>query len=242
MAVVTMRVMVRAVAEHERILSMWPEPAQLRDKWRACNLPASSPRKTASRQATGAPQTMLESANTSDSKAASVELSLLGRAFAAKLGDNDVHLLLAHLNSLTAHRFTGIYRFEPGWVVSVVLFDRENPAVQVGADVKMKESYCWLTGISDRAYVIEDAPADPRLRGHAARDEVRSYVGVLLHDKRKRPWGTLCHFDFVPRAFAQETLARLESLRPLIEEMFVRDTAAQWNPEARSLRRAPLAG
>jgi hypothetical protein len=183
---------------------------------------------------------MLESANNSVSTAGPVELALLGRVFGTELRDGDIRALLAHLNSLTTHRFTGVYRFEPGWVVSVVLFDRENPDVQIGADVKMKESYCWLSGISDTAFVIEDAPTDPRLCGHAARDEVRSYVSVVLRDKRNVPWGTLCHFDFAPRAFAAKTLAHLESFRPLVEEMLVRDTAAQWNPDAPSLRRIAL--
>ena len=74
-------------------------------------------------------------------------------------------------------------------MVSVALFDRENPALRLGADVKMKESYCWLTGVDGGGFIIEDATCDPRLGGHAARGEVRSYVAVLLRDREGSPWG-----------------------------------------------------
>lgn len=165
------------------------------------------------------------------------ELALIARVFASQLLDGDLYDLLAHLNGRAPHRFTGVYRFEPGWVVSVALFDREAPDVRIGADVKMKESYCWLTGLGG-GYVIEDASADPRLQGHAAREEVRSYLAVLLRDKRGTPWGTLCHFDFAPRSPATENMRDLELFRPLIEEMFVRETAAHWAPDVPSGGRA----
>ncbi|HEX4681254.1 MAG TPA: hypothetical protein VH277_01025 [Gemmatimonadaceae bacterium] len=112
------------------------------------------------------------------------------------------------------------------------------PDVRAGADVKMKESYCWLTGSREcEAYVIEDALLDAQLAGHAAREVVRSYIAVLLHDKQRAPWGTFCHFDFAPRQARQATLEQLEAFRPLIEEMFVRDNPARRDPDAPSLRR-----
>lgn len=171
------------------------------------------------------------------SSASEQERSLVARAFAPTLASGDIRVLLEYLNGLTTHRFTGVYRFAPGWVMSVALFDRENPALQLGADVKMKESYCWLTGLTrpgDCSYVIEDAMSDARLEGHAARTEVRSYVAVLLRDEGGTPWGTLCHFDFAPRTMASETLEHLEAFRPLVEEMLVHGTAAEWDPDAPS--------
>jgi hypothetical protein len=163
------------------------------------------------------------------------ELALVAQAFAMKLHEHDLCELLAFLNGLTNHRFTGIYRFEPGWVVCVALWDRENPSVRIGANVKMKESYCWLTGTHGDGYTIDDAVCDNRLEGHAAREEVRSYVAVTLRDRASQPWGTLCHFDFQPRETAAETLSRLAVFRPLVEEVLVRDRVAQWDPEAPSL-------
>lgn len=171
--------------------------------------------------------------HTDDAKAR----ELAGYAFKGRLRERDVRGLLAHLNGLTTHRFTGIYRFEPGWVVSLALFDREDPQALTGADVKMKESYCWLTGLDETAYVIEDATTDARLAGHAAQEAVRSYVAVLLKDRDGTPWGTLCHFDFAPRAPLPKTLAELSQVRPLLEELLVRDAPAQWHPDAPSIAR-----
>ena len=162
------------------------------------------------------------------------QLSLVAKVFAPKLLEGDLMDLLGYLNNLTDYRFTGVYRFEPGWVVSVALWDRENPHARLGADVKMKESYCWLTGMGGQRYVIEDACADARLSAHPARDAVRSYIAILLRDTQRRPWGTLCHFDFAPRKAEPELTAQLEFFRPLIEEMFVRDVAAHWDPDAPS--------
>lgn len=163
------------------------------------------------------------------------ECSLIARAFTARLTEDDLCVMLEYLNGLTTHRFTGIYRFEPGWVVSVALYDRENPRLRIGANVKMKESYCWLTGVGDSVYIIEDAPIDGRLDGHAARDAVRSYVAVLLRDAAGTQWGTLCHFDFEPRTADADTIARLNVFRPLVEEILVRDTPACWRPDAPSI-------
>ena len=125
----------------------------------------------------------------SDSPNPGLERSFVARAFASRLREDDLGELLRYLNGLTDYRFTGVYHFEPGWVVSVALYDRENPQLRFGADVKMKESYCWLTGVDGVGYIIEDASRDPRLRGHAAANEVRSYVAVLLRDGVGAEWG-----------------------------------------------------
>lgn len=176
----------------------------------------------------------LQPADDSTSRFSTDDLSLISLAFAPAIGESELRALLKHLNGFTEHRFTGVYRFEPGWVVSVALWDRENPALELGADVKMKESYCWLTGLGENSYIIEDAMCDSRLDGHAAQNAVRSYVAVLLRDKRGAPWGTLCHFDFAPRRVAADTLRRLERFRPLVEEMLVSEIEARWDPEAPS--------
>lgn len=159
------------------------------------------------------------------------ELSLISLAFAAEISECDVRALLRYLNGVSGHRFTGVYRFEPGWVASVSLYDRENPQVAVGPDVPMHESYCWLTGLGDHSYVIEDASTDARLTSHPARASVRAYLSVPLRDCAGQPWGTLCHFDFSPRKVSPGTIERMEYYRPLVQEVLVRDRLANWRPE-----------
>jgi GAF domain-containing protein len=121
---------------------------------------------------------------------------------------------MRYLNSTTEYRFTGIYRFEEDWVRSVLLFDRGNPHLRIGADVPMKASYCMHTRSAAEPYRIEDAQSDARLLQHAARDSVLSYVAVHLLDPEGLSWGTLCHFDFRPRPVPDEIVQVLEAVRP----------------------------
>ena len=121
------------------------------------------------------------------------------------------------LNRTTRHRFTAVYRFESGWVRSVVLFDRENPDLRVGADVPMKESYCVLVADAGDSFRIENALSDSRLIGHHARNTVLCYCAVHLVDAEGASWGTLCHYDLHPAEIEEGTMAVLEAVRPAIE-------------------------
>lgn len=121
------------------------------------------------------------------------------------------------LNATTEYRFTGVYHFEPDWVRSLVLYDRENPGLAAGADVRMKESYCMFTGRAGEPVVIENAMTDGRWTGHAAQSSVLSYVAVLLLDPDGTPLGTLCHFDFCERKLPPGALALLERVRERVQ-------------------------
>jgi hypothetical protein len=143
----------------------------------------------------------------------------IAREVERALRDDGLFEALGVLNRTTAHRFTAVYRFEPGWVRSVALFDRENPHLRVGADVPMKESYCVLAADAGERYRIEDAMSDPRLIGHKARDAVLCYCAVHLIDRDGGSWGTLCHYDFRPAEIQDETLAVLEAVRPMFQRV-----------------------
>ena len=136
----------------------------------------------------------------------------------ATLAQAGLHAALRLLNGTTSYRFTGVYCFEPEWVRSYVLYDRENPALEVGANVRMKESYCMYTARAGAPLVIENAPQEPRWLGHAARDSVLSYVAVLLLDSDGLPLGTLCHFDFCGRELPPGTLELLLEVRESVQE------------------------
>jgi GAF domain-containing protein len=137
--------------------------------------------------------------------------------FESVLQNQGLFEALRYLNSTTEHRFTGIYRFEPDWVRSVLLFDRGNPSLRIGEDVRMKESYCMLTQKTGGPFIIENAQSDPRLLRHAARDSVLCYCAVHLLGPEDLSWGTLCHFDFRPSQITAEVLEALESVRPAVQ-------------------------
>ena len=139
------------------------------------------------------------------------------KAFEQTLQEQGLFGALRYLNSTTEYRFTGIYRFEPDWVRSVLLHDRGNPHLQVGKDVPFLDSYCMLTARDGDACTIEDARSDPRLVSHAARESVLSYYAVHLMNPDGRSWGTLCHFDFIPRRTTEEMKQVLEAVRPAVQ-------------------------
>lgn len=145
-------------------------------------------------------------------------LSEIVRTFEGTLQEQGLFGALRYLNSTTEYRFTGIYRFESSWVRSILLFDRGNPHLQIGKDVPLLDSYCMLTAQDGVSCTIEDAQSDPRLFHHAARESVLSYYAVHLVDPEGRSWGTLCHFDFVPRRVTDEMKQGLEAVRPAIQQ------------------------
>jgi hypothetical protein len=124
---------------------------------------------------------------------------------------------LSALNRATTFRFTGVYRFQSQTVVSVVLFDRKNPHLRIGADVPWQDSYCRLTAEQGTSCEITDAVTDSRLWTHAARESVRSYVGVLLKKRDGTPLGTLCHFDLVPHRIDPVAAESLQAVRRDVE-------------------------
>lgn len=144
-------------------------------------------------------------------------LSEIVRAFEQSLQEQGLFGALRYLNSTTEYRFTGIYRFEPDWVRSVLLFDRGNPHLQLGKDVPLQDSYCMLTAQDGASCTIEDAQSDPRLLRHAARESVLSYYAVHLVNPDGLSWGTLCHFDFIPRRVTDEMKQVFDAVRPAIQ-------------------------
>lgn len=140
--------------------------------------------------------------------------------------------LLRDLNLETPYRFTGIYRFEENWVRSVWLYDRETPERQYGSDVLWDASYCRMTAANGDACEITNSTLDPRLKSHAARDTVQSYVAVLLRHPMHQTFGTLCHYDTEPRVCPPHALACLRAVRPLLEQALHTELAASRERQA----------
>ena len=126
---------------------------------------------------------------------------------------------LRTFNATTPYRFTGIYRFEGHWVKSVRLFDRERPDVEFGSDVLWDDSYCRMASTSGEVCEIVDALQDQRLTAHAARECVQSYLAVVLRNRDHSHYGTLCHYDVIPRRAPEGALEHLCLVRPFVEQV-----------------------
>jgi GAF domain-containing protein len=136
-----------------------------------------------------------------------------------------VHAALRFLNARAPHRFTGIYRCDPPVLRNVQLFDRENPALEVGDDVPLRETYCSITSASAAPFSTPDAAADERLEGHPARESTLSYCGVPLLDPSGESLGTLCHFDVVPHPIPHAEIPLLQAAAPIVLQT-LRDAGA----------------
>jgi hypothetical protein len=145
------------------------------------------------------------------------EAHLLCTAFEQTLQRDGLHAALALLNAATPYRLTGVYRFEGDLVRSVLLFDRKNPHLTVGADVPWNDSYCRITSEHGSRCEITNAPEDSRLTGHAARAAVQAYVAVLLRAPDGSPLGTLCHYDLNPVTVPRGLFDVLETVGPVVE-------------------------
>lgn len=123
---------------------------------------------------------------------------------------------LRYLNQRTRHRYTGIYRFDPPMLRSIMLYDRENPALQVGGDTRIEQSYCSLVRDDERTVAIADAAHDPQVVEHPARARYQAYCGTPLRDREGRCVGSLCHFDSRPRLVPESELPLLERAAELL--------------------------
>jgi GAF domain-containing protein len=121
------------------------------------------------------------------------------------LDDGRLHDALRLINDRVDHRFTGIYRFDPPTLRNVALFDSANPEIEMGEDTPLRETYCSVVGETGTRFATDDARTDPRLAAHPARETTLAYCGAPLRTQPDaRPFGTLCHFDVVPRAVPVE--------------------------------------
>jgi len=134
----------------------------------------------------------------------------------ARVAAGDAHGALAYLNARTTHRYTGLYRFDGPVLRSVLLVDRDDPAVRVGPDAPLRETFCAIVGETGRTFAMSDSHAEPRVVGHPARTAVVSYCGALVRDAEGRAVGTLCHFDVVPRPVPAAEILVLEAVAPLL--------------------------
>ena len=136
----------------------------------------------------------------------------------AIVGRHGLFGLLRQLNATTPYRFTGIYRFDGRWVRSVRLFDREHPETEFGSDVLWDESYCRIASEDGEACEIVDSLLDARVATHVARQSVQCYVAVLLRKPDGSHYGTLCHYDVVPRRRTAGAADDLRLVRPIVEQ------------------------
>lgn len=138
--------------------------------------------------------------------------------FLSMLDSDGLRAGLADLLLQTDYRFMAIFRFDGDRANAAVFYDRENPSVLQVTEVPASATYCVFARQERAAFVTDDALVDPRLEGHAAREQVRSYCGVPIMTPEGEILGTLCHYDGVPRDASQIDLALMCEIASTIEQ------------------------
>ena len=137
------------------------------------------------------------------------------RTFASTLDRDGLHAALRWLNARTRYRFTGVYRFDGPVLRNLALFDRENPAMHLGNDAVLRETYCGLVAASRAPFETADGQRDSRVTV-PARETSLAYCGVPVLTAEDACVGTLCHFDPRPRLLAAGEVPLLERCAALL--------------------------
>ncbi len=133
---------------------------------------------------------------------------------------------LQYIAERSGHRFIGVYHFDDTMLRTQFFHDRDHPDAGPPADIPVMSSYCVFVRDSGLGFIVEDAPHDRRVDGHAKQSQLLSYCGVPMLDEHGDMFGTACLYDLVPRDVSALDLALLEALGPLISEHSRRSTSA----------------
>lgn len=131
------------------------------------------------------------------------------------LHHDGIRSAMAYLNSLTAHRFTALYRLDAQAARALYFFDRKHPWVETTPDYPVNATYCVLVVERRKPVVIEDALGEPWLDAHPARQAVRSYCGVPVAPAGA-PYGALCHYDAAAHVTGSDTVGLLQAFAGLL--------------------------
>ncbi len=121
-------------------------------------------------------------------------------------------------NATTAHRYTGVYRFDEQLLTNLFICDGEDGSVTASPAVPVHESYCVNILQTGHAFTVMDSVQDARLAGHPKRDAVRSYCGAPLLNERGEVAGTLCHFDPEPSKLQASDFEQVHIAAALLQE------------------------
>ena len=116
-------------------------------------------------------------------------------------------------------------------VVSLVDADRTWFKSHCGLDVceaPRDISFCGHAIMSDEPFIVPDAALDARFADnpHVTQEpHIRFYAGACLTLPSGQNVGTLCLFDFKPREMDRVSLAILSTLRDLVVEQLLSNSA-----------------
>ncbi len=141
----------------------------------------------------------------------------------AALRSGGVLQALKTLNEDVDLRYTAVYRMDGLDLRCVELYDRLGEMdASFLAVVPMKDSYCQFV-LRDGVFQTMNTSDDSRLDGHPYQGVVLSYYGVPILRGQRDLFGTLCHFDVVPRSLSDESFQRLQAAAKMLAPVVTGD-------------------
>jgi GAF domain-containing protein len=117
---------------------------------------------------------------------------------------------LRFLNGRVAHRCSAIYRLQHLTARNLYFHDREGALLPSAfGTVPLGDGFCQHA-LREGFFLTDDTRTDSRVDGSPFKGVVIAYHGLPLRDKVGRLFGSLCHFDFVPRTLPDEELEVLQ--------------------------------
>lgn len=125
--------------------------------------------------------------------------------------------VLIYLNEQSPHRFSAMFRFAGSQLKSVCFYDRERPELESCPEIPITASYCVFVRNGKQTFSTTDSLSDERVNGHPKQLEIRSYIGVPLVDVSGEMFGTVCHFDTLPRPLDNQSIELMEALGSILD-------------------------
>lgn len=118
---------------------------------------------------------------------------------------------LQFLNERVPHRLTAIYQLRGPAVHCTYVVDKLGKlTTDLMAIVPLGESFCQFA-MRDGVFLTDNTVQDSRLDGNPNQGVVVCYHGLPVLDDSAALFGTLCHFDFVPRELPEGEFEYLQA-------------------------------
>lgn len=117
---------------------------------------------------------------------------------------------LHFLNRRVAHRYSAIYRLQHLTARNLYFYDRQGELLPAAfGAVPLGDGFCQHA-LREGSFRTDDTRTDSRVNGSPFKGVVIAYHGLPLSDKRGQLFGSLCHFDCVPRSLPDEEFELLK--------------------------------
>lgn len=132
------------------------------------------------------------------------------------LEEDGVRAALEWLNKRVDYRFTALYIKDGDILKNIYVFDRQHPHAKPFTNSPVEEFYGLLVFAAEQSVVVVNAGRESESGKPEKGTTINAYCGLPLRRADGSIFGTLCHFDYLPREVDAAELAVLTSASEII--------------------------